>query len=306
MPRREEQSKPSKVYGLRHDTFPCAPERLDIHRHWCLTDSRKACRKRPHPLFGKRSVTYALNRAGYRCPDFDRNLVADPSCFKLVVLGGSETFGVGLPADKLYVNLLASRLERVLGKQVVAWNLGLPLAGSGFIARMLYPVIHMLSPDFLFLNFPECSGYREYFNDNDEIFFCEPEGIAHRRKISRLWDPEASRVDRAHLALASSFNNAMNFWNDYYYCEFLCHYHGIDWLYSVPDIAAVGPGAESAAAHRRVACVIHQFMQPQAQGEAEEYLLARDFIHPGMLPHQAFADAIYDAYEARGAAEHPV
>mgnify|MGYP003672639889 CR=1 FL=1 len=270
-----------------------------------MTDSRKASRKRPHPLFGKRSITYALNRAGYRCPDFDRNIVADPSCFKLVVIGGSETFGVGLPADKLYVNLLASHLEDVLGKRVIAWNLGLPLAGSGFIARMLYPVIHMLSPDFLFLNFPEHSGYREYFNDNDEIFFCEPQGIAHRRKVSRFWDPEASRVDRAHLALASDFNNTMNYWNDYYYCEFLCEYHGIDWRYSAPDIPGVSPGAENTAAHRRVACDIQQFMQSSAHGESQEYLLARDFIHPGVLPNQAYADAVFEAYNARLGAGRP-
>ncbi|CAA0119044.1 Uncharacterised protein [Halioglobus japonicus] len=293
-----ERAMPSKVYGLRHYVFPRAPERLDIAKRWCLTDSRKAYRRRPHPLFGRWSIKYTLNHLGYRCAEFDQDIIADPSCFKLVVIGGSETFGVGLPADKLYVNLLATRLEHFTGKKVIAWNIGLPMAGSSFISRMLYPIIELLSPDFLFLNFPAHSGYREYFNDDEEIFFCEPGGLAQRRTISRFWDPEASRVDRAHLSLESDFNNTVSFYNDYCYCEFLCDYHGIDWLYSAPDIGGDTAAAVSFTPRKRVASRIHQFMQAGVYGESDEDLLARDFIHPGILPNQRFADAVLDAYVA--------
>ncbi|MCB1687675.1 MAG: hypothetical protein KDI33_04290 [Halioglobus sp.] len=297
MSRSAENTRPSKVYGLRHNTIPHAPRRLPIAKRWCLTDSRKAYRRRPHPLFGKRSIYYATNRLGYRCPGFDKDIVDDPAWFNLVVVGGSETFGVGLPLTDLYVNLLAARLEHYTGKKVAAWNLGLPMASSSHLARMLQPVITRLAPDFLFLNFPEQLGYREYFNDDDEIFFCEPGGAEHRRKISRFWDPEGLRVDRAHLGLESEFNNTVNFYNNYYYCEYLCEHHAIDWLYSAPDIGSNDSGANGFLKGKRLEKVISQFIA--AGDDAGHLHLARDFIHPGVIPHQRYADAIFDRYVAQ-------
>ncbi len=297
MPRKAQQQRPSKVYGLRHSTIPHAPERLHIGKRWCLTDSKKAYRRQPHPLFGKWSIRYSLNRHGYRCPDFNREVIEDPTRFRLVVLGGSETFGLGLPADKLYVNLLASRLEEYSGREVTAWNLGLPMASSSYMARMLYPAITELRPDFLFLSFPEQLGYREYFNDDDEVFFCAPGGMADRRSPSRFWDPEGYRIDRAHLSLESQFNNTACFYHNYSYCEFLCDHHGIDWLYSVPDSGSGALGADSFLESKRVGSVISQFILAGDTESGEQ--LARDFRHPGVHPNQCYADAVFDCYIAK-------
>lgn len=252
MPRAVDDAGPSIVYGLRQNAMPRAPERLNIDKQWCLTDSKKASRKRPHPLLSKTSINYTLNSLGYRCPEFRRSIINDPANFNLVVIGGSETFGVGLPDSNLYVNLLAAKLEEFTGKSVVAWNLGLPIAGSSYMARMLHPVFTILSPDFLFLNFPQQSGYREYFNDDDDVFFCEPGGLRHRRKIRRFWDPEAFRVDRAHLRLASDFNNIASYYSDYYFCEYFCEHHAVDWLYSAPDIGSDTVAANSFTPGKRV------------------------------------------------------
>ncbi len=294
MVRAVEDTQSSIASGLRQDAIPRAPERLAIEKRWCLTDSKKAYRRRRHSLLNKTSINYALNSLGYRCRDFESQIINDPDHFQLVVLGGSETFGVGLPEDRLYINLLASRLAELTGKMVNAWNLALPMAGSSYIARMLNPVLTVLSPDFLFLNFPELAGYREYFNDDDEVLFCEPGALPHRRKISRFWDPEAARMDRAHLTLASDFNDTANFYNNYYYCEFLCEHHRVNWLYSAPYHGNDALGANSFSEHRRVASVINQVTQEC--DATEELLLARDFIHPGILPHRLFSDAVFERY----------
>ncbi len=291
-----EQPESSDFYCLRSTAIPKAPERLGIEQHWCLTDSKKAYKRRRHPSFESTSITYALNRHGYRCPEFDTASTADPSCFRLVVIGGSETFGIGLPISNVYVSLLASRIEEYIGKKVTVWNLGLPMAGSDYIARMLHPVIKKLSPDFLLLNFPEQLGYREYCNDNNEMFFCEPGALSHRRKIYRFLDPEAARVDRAHVKLESSYQNIANFYNNYCFCEFLCDNHSLNWLFSGPSVESLGMNANSFRQEKRVSNGIYQCIK--TSGGTEEQLFARDYIHPGILAHQRYSELVFERFTA--------
>lgn len=283
-------------YCLRSTAIPKAPENLGIESHWCLTDSRWSYLRRRHPLFGRTSINYTLNQHGYRCPEFFGERISDPSLFRVAVIGGSETFGIGLPNTNVYASLLADKLEEYVGKKVAVWNLGLPNASSDYIARILNPAINSLSPHFVFLNFPEQLGYREYCTDNNEFFFCEPGNLSRRRKVNFFLNPEAARIDKAHQKLETRYQNIANYFNNYCFSEFLCSHHSINWLFSGPCPQSHGISTSSFQQDKQLQKVITQCMT--SGSGAPEQLLARDYIHPGALAHERYANLIFEQFVA--------
>lgn len=131
---------PPEMLAAQHTVASCVS-------YWgdCDTEARYDA-KGGHPLYGKTDITYEMNGHGYRCPEFD---VPREDRFIVVVVGCSNTKGVGLPVHETYVDLFAHMVEREIGRPVLAFNLGQGGTTNDKIALRAFSAVRFLTPDFL-------------------------------------------------------------------------------------------------------------------------------------------------------------
>jgi len=98
-----------------------------------------------HERYSKTSITYNTNLHGYRSPDFNMDRTGK---FTIVVVGCSNTKGVGLPLEETYGELFGKSVERIVGKEVVVFNLGHGGASNEKIAIRSLRAAEHLRPDF--------------------------------------------------------------------------------------------------------------------------------------------------------------
>jgi hypothetical protein len=115
-----------------------------------------------HPAYDENSIDYTLNSKGYRCPAFNQT-----ASIKILSLGCSYVFGVGLKQSELYHEIVAQNLRDILGCSVINWNLGSGGASNDFITRVLYESLPILKPDLIIINFT-VPGRREYLAANGD------------------------------------------------------------------------------------------------------------------------------------------
>lgn len=134
--------------------YKVPPEMLPAHHtlasrvtYWTDSDTEARYDARGgHPLYSKTDITYAMNRHGYRCPELD---VPRDGRFVIVVVGCSNTKGVGLPAHETYCEVFARMVEGEIGRPVLAFNLGQGGTTNDKIALRAFAAARFLKPDYL-------------------------------------------------------------------------------------------------------------------------------------------------------------
>jgi len=213
-----------------------------------------------HPLYGENDISYKLNSLGYRCPEFDVN--AD---IRVVTVGCSYVFGMGLPKHDLFHELFAERLRTKLQKSVVVWNLGIEGSSNDYISRLLYLAVPRLNPDIVLINFTH-HGRREYVSIQDRCIRYVPN--------AKPPDQVTKDIFGHFAALSSPFDDALNFFKNYKAVEHLLA--GRQWLYS-----HVNPREfEAVAAHMD----LRRYVGPLTYVDK-----ARDGCHPGPKCHRRLA-----------------
>ena len=226
-----------------------------------------------HPLYGENDISYKFNSLGYRCPEFDVD--AD---IRVVAVGCSYVFGIGLPKHAIFHELFAERLRTRLQKSVVVWNLGVEGSSNDYISRILYLALPRLNPDIVLINFTH-QGRREYVSTQDKHIKYNPNPTIppNQMVIKDIF---------GHFdALGNPFDDALNFFKNYKAVEHLLA--GKQWLYS----HAKPQQFEAVVAHMDLL----RYVGPLTRGDK-----ARDGGHPGPECHRRLAELYWTRFVELG------
>jgi len=131
---------------------PSGITQTDIELRWFANDTEKRFRQKPHPSLKPDDILYRFNSKGYRCGEFSQP--SNPDTLKVVSIGASEVFGVGLPVAKTFPQLFCDKLEKVYGCETINWNLGVSGTSADYISRVLFSALPVLKPDIVLIVFP--------------------------------------------------------------------------------------------------------------------------------------------------------
>jgi hypothetical protein len=238
---------------------------------WFGMDSLSAYRKRGgHRLYSENDIIYRFNHFGYRGSEFDAN--AD---VKVLSIGCSWTFGVGLPQEALFHERFAGRLRSELNLSVVNWNFGLSGASNDYVSRVLHLAVPLLNPDIILILFPRI-GRREYVAAHDVKINYSP--------TSQSGDPVIKEIARHFAALSSTYDDQLNFFRNYKSVESLLA--GRMWFFSMVKAEAG---------------IVNDFLNPAHQ--AAQYRMvdkARDETHPGPQTNELIFEAFWSKFIETG------
>lgn len=269
------------VRGLPPTIYP-ANARLN----WFSTDSRESFDRSGHPIYGEHDIEYAFNAQGYRTTAFERS-----DNLRIIAIGCSYVFGVGLPTAALFHSLVCGWLSERLSRSATTWNLGLPGTSNDYIARMLHIAVPVLDPHLILVNFTH-SDRREYVSVQGEIMpYCPG------------WHPRdpVARTVKANLAdLSSGCDDDLNLYRNYKSVESLLSSRL--WLYST----IAHPLRRPSASELEWGCFasVHEHMNPaHYAGTLRTIDVARDASHPGPASHLALARSCWDRLCSTGGVE---
>jgi hypothetical protein len=238
---------------------------------WQGIDSEEQYRKNGHPVYGENDVVYRYNRHGYRGPDFDA--VGD---IRMISVGCSWVFGVGLAGGDIFHEVFAERLRRETGQSVVNFNLGMSGGSGNYVARMLHTTVDKLDPHIVLVMFPQFAR-REYM---------APHGV--RMNITPAFVPKDlvwREIYDHFMGLSSTLDDQLNFYHNYSSVAALLA--GRTWLFSFTnkqDFRSMSDYVD----HSRYA------------GEYEFVDRARDNAHPGPNTHRIIADNFWNKFVDTG------
>lgn len=153
-----------------------------------------------HPLYSKTDITYEMNRHGYRSPEFD---VPREGRFVVVVVGCSNTKGIGLPVHETYCDLFARMVEREVGRPVLAINLGQGGTTNDKIALRAFSAVRFLKPNYLVVQWTHM----------DRSVYVDPEN-----RVYDWWSLSEKEVrhpaDDQTRQKIRYFEHVQNAWND--------------------------------------------------------------------------------------------
>lgn len=245
---------------------------------WYLSDSEEMYRRRQndgviHPYYSERDVSYRCNSYGYRSSEF-----TEKAEVKILSLGCSNVFGVGVAQQDLFHERFAQYLRNTTGKTVCNFNLGWPGASNDCIQRMLYLAYPVLKPDIILINFT-CPCRREYVSVHGRLLYYRP--LPSEKLID---DPLLLDLYRHFFFLTSARDDQLNFFRAYKGIE--AFLRGTQWIYSVTDVQDLVM-LKGHLDQSRCAGVL---LMP---GEDDK---ARDFGHPGKLVHERLYGEYVEVY----------
>jgi hypothetical protein len=250
--------------------LPLAENHRSDDGKWSFGDSEQVYRsKGGHPLYNEFSIDYTLNSMGYRCPEFD--VRAD---IRMVSIGCSHTFGVGLPQSALYHELFAERLKSELNVSVVNWNLGCGAVSNNYISRMLHLAVPILQPDLTLIFFTHLSR-REYIAANNRALKFLPRNLDH------MSSPVLKVAAGYLLALSSKYDDKLQFFRDYKSIESLLRNRL--WLYSIIRPSEIEDIASHLSSHNRAK-------------DFDRVDVARDHMHLGPDTHRNIYRNLWDTF----------
>lgn len=256
--------------GLPRTDYPANTE-----AHWCGQDTLADYRRHGgHPLYGEADIVYRYNEAGYRTASF----ATDPAV-RVVAIGCSWVFGVGVPEAATFHQLFSERLRRECGLSVVAWNLGIPGASNDAIVRLLHLAVPVLRPDVVLVLFTHL-GRREYVT-------------AHNRSVSysptvTAPDPVGREIAGHFDALSSTYDDRLNAFRNYRSAEALMRDRPWCFSFVAPDELSL----------------IREHLDQRRMAERHAWLdVARDHAHPGPATHRSLCDGFWTAFVRSGGLE---
>ena len=139
-----------------NEAVPSDNEFRDNYYNFRATDAKDLFEKQkdsPNQEYGS-DFGYDENKHGYRCDDFD--VIMRRPTKKLLALGCSFTYGIGVPEAHTWPRLLANWLEQIYGDKIDVINLGVP-GGSVFQCDMHLNWFDKFNPDYAVALWPEPS-----------------------------------------------------------------------------------------------------------------------------------------------------
>jgi hypothetical protein len=243
---------------------------------WYGMDSREAFLERGgHAVYGQGDIAYRCNALGYRCRDLDTQ--AD---IRMLSIGCSWVFGVGVAQRHLFHELLAIRLRERLGATVANYNLGQSGNSNDGIARILHLAIPQVRPHLVLVLFTRANR-REYLTVDDRRINFSPSAI--KRIVGP--DPTFREVCAHFSALLSEQDDVINFFRNFKSVQALLR--DTPWLYGIIDRAGLS-ALEPHLDDQRYARI------PRAVDQA------RDYAHPGKLSHENIAAAFWGKFAENG------
>lgn len=277
------------AFLLSRTEIPPSPDTPHGETHkWMSLDSEANYRKKPHPTFGPDDVEYRFNRQGYRCPEFDQRAEGDVT---FACVGASGLFGTGLPEPLTLPFLLRDKFQALLGRRVVSWNMGVGGTGLDFVTRMLFSVLPVLKPDIVLLT-THPFNRRELIGETGRIFSSQT--YSHWQHI--FTDPERRQMQRVCERVSNPYNHVMQFITSAKVWESLCDDAGAMWLFTTEGFAEqISPADGFMREPRKMVgpgmfTLVRKYRHEPATG------LARDMLHPGILPTQELADILFARY----------
>jgi hypothetical protein len=233
-----------------------------------IDDSKDPDRSR---AYREDDITYEFNPLGYRCPDFGE--AADT---RILSIGDSCAFGVGLAQADLFHERFAQRLREASGRSVVNWNLAGPDKSADYVARMLQLAVPILQPHIVLILFPPFSRRECMAADGRLLDF----GLDVKLDRNTA-HPVTVEMFKDLTDLASPLDDELNFFRNYRSVAMLLQRRA--WLFGF--VAA--PGSTQVTAHIDVA---------RYGGTLEQLDMSRDGIHPGPESHASLSESFWEAY----------
>ena len=138
----------------------------DNQVNWISSDDKKTfkknCKRYPNRMkyWIDNSFTYTVNKYGFRCSSFD-NL---SSRKKLMTIGCSYTFGIGMPEHRIWPRLLAEKLNLEL------YNLSVPGGSADSAYRTIKIWFNKIDPDLVVWFIPRGTLSRSEKFDKNNIY----------------------------------------------------------------------------------------------------------------------------------------
>jgi hypothetical protein len=251
---------------------PRAENSVSSDSRWTCGDTREQLKKNGgHSIYDEWSITYRLNSLGYRCPEF-----AEQASIRMISVGCSHTYGVGLPQEALYHELFAARLRSELQTSVVNWNLGSGAVSNNYIARTLHLAMPELKPDLVLVFFTYLSR-REYISATGDAIKYRPSLSPNTMVLTEIC---------GHLSsLGNPYDDQLSFFRDYKSVEALLA--GTCWAFGICDATEVqdlGPRLDAP----------HGFKHYQRLDKA------RDHQHLGPATHEQLCDHFWNCFVQSG------
>jgi len=258
---------------------------------WLFFDSEYNFKKKPHPRY-LNGFDYIHNNYGYRCMDFD----LENDKHKILTIGCSISFGMGIPYEETYSYLLCKKLSQKYNIDIKNYNLSLSGVGMDYISRVLFQTIDILKPDYIILLFP----------DKHRLEFFQKEGIIPMH-------------DNTFCFLDKLFNNALNkcfqfllSQNEYCFFNFIKNFNFINeilerrkcnWFWSCWDRGFIERCLNNNSYKEELekyipfknSDVSDDFIKKFFNRDLYESIkTARDWTHPGREFNELFSEYLYD------------
>lgn len=233
---------------------------------WLHTDSEANYRRRGNRAFRPDSIGYAFNSLGYRGPEFER----DPGDGAILFVGDSNTFGLGMPYERLWTSLVTRSLAEEQDRPVRQFNVGFGATGSDYVAMMTHQCIDVLRPDAVCVLWPSLARITWFANARRQVFFL-PE-----------WRPNVDTEEHAaFLRLATEAQGFFNFVRNFQLVRARLAERGIPYFWGILDPVP----ADMLQAHTGLEGFVGAWRPTD---------LARDGRHAGVATHATFAAAVLE------------
>jgi hypothetical protein len=220
-----------------------------------------------HPREYSQDISYKFNSHGYRCDEFVQS-----DKFKIMSIGCSNTFGVGVPVNKRFSYIFGE----INKTEFLDWNVALPGQSCDYIGRMVSILVPILKPDCLIVHFPSFAR-REYFDFYGRKLDYHPYYNTREMYVLKLF----KNIDE----LVSDYEDVSNFLINYNLVRSICLLNKIPFVYSIQESYLEIYKAISKKCDEEL-CVY----------EMEGIDSARDDTHPGVRSHYKHGVKLYDKY----------
>lgn len=182
--------------------------------HWHGTDSLEAFEKNKPAGWTEDSISYAVNKQGYRSMEF-----VDDGNFTVASYGCSMTMGVGVPVEYTWPEIFCKLLQKQTGNIVNNFNLGWGGSSTDHICRTLFCAVPVLKPNLVLMYLPDM--YRRETYDS--------EGYATRMiPTNKVHAEYYEKYANHHEAKNNFLKNLM-------FMKTVLELHGIPWLFATWD-----------------------------------------------------------------------
>jgi hypothetical protein len=246
---------------------------------WFGTDSEADYYQRRNHEFTVESVGYEFNTLGYRGPDF----VREPGEAAVVFVGDSNTFGIGMPWERVWTSIVTRHLEELWGVPVRQCNLAWPGTGTDYAAMMIHQSVDTIKPDAVFILWPATARLTWFPDPRRQVHFRAVAAEEHHPDESPA---PKDREHAAYLRLATPAQSFFNYIRNFHLVNSRLQQIGIPYYWgNIEDLSAEILGHY---------VPFDGYVGPWARVDCD---FARDHQHAGLKSHARFAESVIEALD---------